>query len=53
MYGLMVFGADGKILAAKQLDIFCNEIAIYKDRIFMIDTTFAQLIYEYRYKIVD
>lgn len=51
MYRLMVFGADGKILAAKQLDVFCDEIYINKDRIFLIDKTFAQVIYEFKYEI--
>ncbi len=53
LYRLMVFGTDGKILAVKQLDIFCDQIVIGKNRIFMVDKTFAQLIYEYRYKLVD
>jgi len=53
MYRLMVFGTDGKILAAKQLDVFCDEIYINNDRIFMVDKTFAQVVYEYRYKIED
>lgn len=51
MYQLMVFGTDGKILAAKQLDVFCNGIYIHKSRFFIIDKTFAQAIYEYQYNI--
>lgn len=53
MFRLMVFGTDGKILAAKQLDVFCEDIYIHKNRIFMIDKTFAQVIYEYQYTIID
>ena len=49
MYRLMVFGTDGKILAARQLDVFCQGIYIQKNRIFIIDKTFAQAIYEYKY----
>jgi hypothetical protein len=51
MYRLMVFGADGKILAARQLDVFCHGIYIQNNRIFIIDKTFAQAIYEYKYNI--
>lgn len=51
MYRLMVFGTDGKILASKQLDVFCTGIYINKNRIFIIDKTFAQAIYEYQYNI--
>jgi hypothetical protein len=51
MYRLMVFGIDGKIKAAKQLDVFCDGLYIDKNRIYIIDKTFAQAIYEYRYSI--
>ena len=51
MYQLMVYGTDGKILAAKQLNVFCSGIYIHKNRIFIIDKTFAQAIYEYQYNI--
>lgn len=51
MYRLMVFGTDGKIQAANQLDVFCDEIYIHKNRIFIIDKTFAQKIYEFKYNI--
>ncbi len=51
MLRLMVFGTDGKILAAKQLNVFCDGIYLYKNRIFIIDRAFAQVIYEYEYTI--
>lgn len=51
MYRLMVFGSDGKILAARQLTVFCDGIYIHKNHIFIIDRTFTQAIYEYRYSI--
>lgn len=51
MYRLMILGGDGKILAAKQLDVFCSGIYIHKNRIFIIDNTFTQAIYEYQYNI--
>jgi hypothetical protein len=51
MYRLMVFGIDGKITASKQLDVFCDGLYIAKNRIYIIDKTFAQAIYEYRYRI--
>lgn len=52
IYRLMVFGKNGKILAAKQLDVFCDGIYIHNDHIFLIDKTFAQVIYEFKYKII-
>ena len=51
LYRLMVFGADGKILATKQLDVFCDKIYIHNNRIFIIDKIFQKVIYEYQYKI--
>jgi hypothetical protein len=51
MYRLMVLGTDGKILAAKQLNFFCDNIYIHKNRIFIIDMTFNRAIYEFKYAI--
>ena len=51
IYQLMVFGRDGKIMATKQLDIYCQGITIHQNRIFLIDKTFFQKIYEYQYSI--
>jgi hypothetical protein len=53
LYWFLVFGKNGKIIAAKELDVLCNGIFIHDNRIFLKDKVFEKVIYEYRYKISD
>jgi len=51
LYWLLVFDENGKITAAKELDILCNGIYIHENRIFLVDKVFEKVIYEYTYTI--
>jgi len=46
---LLVFGNDGKVKAAKQLDCYCSGIYIHKNHLFLFDIAFNKEVYEYRY----
>ncbi len=50
-YRLMVFGPDGKVVAVTQLNTYCSGIYIHKNRLFILDTAFNGVIYEYKYAI--
>jgi len=49
-YILLVFNTSGKIIAGCQLNVFCNNIYIHGDRLFIIDSYNAMKIYEYKMK---
>jgi hypothetical protein len=51
-YQIMVFDHVGKIMAAKRLNIHANNIRVYKDRLFLIDTHINMKIYEYKVSIL-
>lgn len=53
MYRLIVFGKDGKVIASKQLEVFCHKIYIKNNRLFIIDKIFNKVIYEYEYTIKE
>jgi hypothetical protein len=53
MYMLYVFDSNGKMKAAKQLDVYCEVLDIHGDYIFIIDQVFNKVIYQYKYKFVD
>jgi hypothetical protein len=46
-FRLMVFDKTGKITAAKKLDVICDKIYVYKNRLFIINTYLGMKIYEY------
>jgi len=47
-FKLMVFNPQGKIIAACQLNVYCDKIYIYGDHLFIIDTNMGMKIYEYQ-----
>lgn len=47
-FRLLVFNSSGKIIAAKKMDVFCDNIYVHGDRLFIIDTYMGQVIYEYK-----
>jgi len=47
MYRLLVFNRSGKVIASKKLTVFCDNIYVYKDHLFIIDTYVGMKIYEY------
>jgi len=49
LYLLLVFGPDGKVAAARQLDTYCSGIYIHGNHLFIIDTVFHKKVYEYEY----
>lgn len=51
LYQLLLFDRSGKVIAAKNLDVFCDAIKVYKDRLFIIDSCVAAKIYEYKISI--
>ena len=49
LYQILVFDNSGKIIASKKLNIYVNNIRIFKDRLFLIDTHINMRILEYRF----
>ncbi len=47
-FRLMVFDKTGKITAAKKLDVVCDNMYVYKNRLFIINTYLGMKIYEYK-----
>lgn len=52
LYQILVFDNSGKIIASKNLNIHANNIRIYKDMLFLIDTHINMKIYEYKISIL-
>jgi hypothetical protein len=47
-FRLLVFDKTGKITAAKKLDVVCDKMYVFKDRLFIIDKYLGMKIYEYK-----
>jgi hypothetical protein len=47
-FRLMVFDKTGKITAAKKLDVVCDNMYVFKNSLFIIDTYLGMKIYEYK-----
>jgi len=47
MYRLLVFNHSGKVIASKKLTVFCDNVYVYKNHLFIIDTYMGMKIYEY------
>lgn len=48
LFQILVFNNSGRIVASKTLDVHANNIRIYKDRLFLIDSYVNLTIYEYK-----
>ncbi len=51
LYQILVFDNSGQIVASKKLNMLADNIRIYKDRLFLIDTHVNMKIYEYKIKV--
>ncbi len=51
VFRLLVFNADGKIIAAKKMTVYCEKIYLHKNRLFIIDRLRNMEIYEYKFEI--
>jgi sugar lactone lactonase YvrE len=47
-FRLLVFNPDGKVIAARQLNVFCNRIYVHDNTLFIIDSFMGMKIYEYQ-----
>ena len=52
LYQILVLDNSGKIIGSKKLNIHANNIRVYKDRLFLIDTHVNMRIYEYKISIL-
>jgi len=48
LYQLLVFNKIGKVIASKSLDVYCNNIKVYEDKLFIVDSFVGMKIYEYK-----
>jgi hypothetical protein len=48
LFRLLVFNSTGKVIAALDLDVYCDNIYTHADRLFIIDSLKAMKIYEYK-----
>lgn len=48
LYRLIILDRSGKIIASKVLDVFCNDIYVNEDKIYIIDACIGMKIYEYK-----
>jgi hypothetical protein len=51
-FRLLVFNPAGKVMAAKQLNVFCDRIYVHEDTLFVIDTYMGMKIYEYKISFI-
>jgi DNA-binding beta-propeller fold protein YncE len=51
-FRLLVFNPAGKVIAAKQLSVFCDRIYVHEDTLFVIDTYMGMKIYEYKISFI-
>jgi hypothetical protein len=51
LYRLLVFDSSGKTIAAEPLNVFCDNIKVHHNRLFVIDTYATMKIYEYRIRL--
>jgi hypothetical protein len=49
---LLVFNKMGKIIATCKLNIYCDSIYAYKNRIYIIDSFRGMKIYEYKFSLI-
>lgn len=48
LYQILVFNNSGRIVASKKLNVHVNNIRIYEDRLFLIDSYVNMMIYEFK-----
>ncbi|NIM11492.1 MAG: 6-bladed beta-propeller [Candidatus Aminicenantes bacterium] len=51
-FRLLVFNPSGKVIASKQLNVFCDNIYVHDDTLFVIDTYMGMKIYEYKISFI-
>jgi len=51
LYQILVFDNSGKIIASKKLNVHANNVRVYKDKLFLIDTHINMKIYEYKISV--
>ena len=51
LFRLVVFNAAGKVIASKILPVYCDQINVYGNRLFLIDTYRFMKIYEYSFEL--
>lgn len=51
LHRLLVFNTKGHITASKKLSVFCDQIYVYNDRLFIIDRFREMKIYEYKFEL--
>lgn len=51
LYQILVFDNTGKIVASKKMNIYANNIRIFGDKLFLIDTHVNMKILEYRFTV--
>jgi sugar lactone lactonase YvrE len=47
MFRLLVFSPEGSIIASAKLNVFCDKIYVFQNRLFVIDCYMTMKIYEY------
>lgn len=50
LFRLLVFSPSGKIIAAKNLPVYCDRIYVHNSRLFIIDKMREMKIYEYNFQ---
>ncbi|MCP4218008.1 MAG: 6-bladed beta-propeller [bacterium] len=48
MFSLLVFSPEGKVIASKQLNVFCDKIYVHGDQLFIVDTYMGMKIHQYK-----
>ncbi|MCP4218007.1 MAG: 6-bladed beta-propeller [bacterium] len=47
-FRLLVFSPEGKVIASKQLNVFCEKIYVHGDELFIVDTYMGMKIHQYK-----
>ncbi|MCP4213395.1 MAG: hypothetical protein GY765_02010, partial [bacterium] len=48
-----VFSPEGKVIASKQLNVFCDKIYVHGDQLFIVDTYMGMKIHQYKMSFTD
>ncbi|MES0447357.1 MAG: hypothetical protein ABUJ92_12505 [Desulfobacterales bacterium] len=51
LFRLLVFDFNGNIIASKILPVYCDQLYVHGNRLFIIDTYRLMKIYEHRFEI--
>ena len=50
LFRLIVFNDSGELVASNKLNVFCDQISIYKNHLYVLDTYYLTRLYKHKIK---